>query len=218
MFDDRADAARQLAGRLAHLRGRHPLILAVPRGAVPMGVILAQALDGDLDLVLVRKLGAPGNPEYAIGAVDEAGHVSLNPDTQARVDAAYLAAEAAARAGSGTPPGAVRNGAGRCGRAHRGGGGRRGRHRCHVAGGAGRAAPEPTGAADAAVGVAPPQAIARLQAHADKVVCLQVASDFQARSDSSTPTSDRLETIRSSALLADWRAQTARRAAQGRRP
>lgn len=92
MFDDRADAARQLAGRLAHLRGSHPLILAVPRGAVPMGVILAQALDGDLDVVLVRKLGAPGNPEYAIGAVDEAGHVSLNPDMQARVDAAYVAA------------------------------------------------------------------------------------------------------------------------------
>ena len=95
MFDDRADAARQLAGRLAHLRGRQPLIVAVPRGAVPMGVILAQALGGDLDLVMVRKLGAPGNPEYAIGAVDEAGHLSLNPDTEAHVDAAYLAAEAA---------------------------------------------------------------------------------------------------------------------------
>lgn len=77
MFDDRADAARQLADRLAHLRGKHPLILAVPRGAVPMGVILAQALGGDLDLVLVRKLGAPGNPEFAIGAVDETGWVYL---------------------------------------------------------------------------------------------------------------------------------------------
>jgi putative phosphoribosyl transferase len=72
-FANRSDAARQLATRLRHYAGKHPLILAVPRGAVPMGSILAEALGGDLDVVLVRKLGAPGNPELAIGAVDESG-------------------------------------------------------------------------------------------------------------------------------------------------
>lgn len=73
MFDDRADAARQLAARLAHYRGTHPLVLGIPRGAVPMADIVAEALDGDLDVVLVRKLRAPDNPEFAIGAVEESG-------------------------------------------------------------------------------------------------------------------------------------------------
>lgn len=72
-FADRADAARQLAGALGKFRGRRPLVLAIPRGAVPMGRIVADALDGELDVVLVRKLGAPGNPEFAVGAVDETG-------------------------------------------------------------------------------------------------------------------------------------------------
>lgn len=62
MFKDRDQAATELAARLAHLRGQRPLILAVPRGAVPMGVILATALEGDLDLILVRKLGRPAIP------------------------------------------------------------------------------------------------------------------------------------------------------------
>ncbi|TDR53405.1 putative phosphoribosyltransferase [Halomonas ventosae] len=77
MFRDRLDAAERLARRLSHLRGHDPLILAIPRGAVPMGRLIADALEGDLDVVLVRKLGAPGNPEYAIGAVSEDGSVAL---------------------------------------------------------------------------------------------------------------------------------------------
>jgi len=72
-FDDRIDAARQLADALREYRGQRPLILAIPRGAVPMGAELARQLDGDLDVVLVRKMRAPGNPELAIGAVDETG-------------------------------------------------------------------------------------------------------------------------------------------------
>ena len=72
-FDDRIDAARQLADALRHHRGAHALVLAIPRGAVPMGAHLAQALEGELDVVLVRKLGAPGNPEFAVGAVAEDG-------------------------------------------------------------------------------------------------------------------------------------------------
>ena len=73
MFRDRLDAARQLASRLDHLKRQHPLVLAIPRGAVPMGAELARLLAGQLDVVLVRKLRAPWQPELAIGAVDETG-------------------------------------------------------------------------------------------------------------------------------------------------
>ena len=73
LFRNREDAATQLAERLAAYRGQQPLVLGVPRGAVPMASRIAGALEGDLDVVLVHKLRAPGQPELAIGAVDEAG-------------------------------------------------------------------------------------------------------------------------------------------------
>lgn len=82
MFRNRLDAAEQLVRRLSHLKGHDPLILAIPRGAVPMGRLIADALEGDLDVVLVRKVGAPGNPEYAIGAVSENGDVVLEETAQ----------------------------------------------------------------------------------------------------------------------------------------
>lgn len=94
-FRDREEAARLLAERLAGYRGQRPLVLAVPRGAVPMGRIIADALDGDLDVVLVRKLGAPGYPELALGAVDEAGHVFLADHARSYADDGYLDAEVA---------------------------------------------------------------------------------------------------------------------------
>ncbi|HXZ49467.1 MAG TPA: phosphoribosyltransferase family protein [Usitatibacter sp.] len=72
-FEDRNDAARQLAGKLRRFASDHPVVLAVPRGAVPMGQVIARSLDGDLDAVLVRKLRAPFNPEFAVGAIDESG-------------------------------------------------------------------------------------------------------------------------------------------------
>jgi putative phosphoribosyl transferase len=78
IFRDRADPAERLAVALAKLRDANPLVCAIPRGAVPMGRIVAQRLDGDLDVVLTRKIGAPGNPEFAIGAVDETGWVYLS--------------------------------------------------------------------------------------------------------------------------------------------
>ncbi|MFA7095283.1 MAG: phosphoribosyltransferase family protein [Gammaproteobacteria bacterium] len=77
VFENREHAARLLAQRLEGYKGSHPLILAIPRGAVPMGKLLAEELQGELDVVLVRKLGAPGNPEFAIGSVDETGNVQL---------------------------------------------------------------------------------------------------------------------------------------------
>lgn len=73
MFHDRDDAARQLADKLIEYRGQNPLVLAIPRGAVPMAKLIAQRLDGELDVVLVRKLRAPDQPELAIGSVDESG-------------------------------------------------------------------------------------------------------------------------------------------------
>lgn len=79
MFEDRDDAARQLAAALAAWRGKSPLVLAIPRGAVPMGRVLADELGGELDVVLVRKIGAPFQPELALGAIDEHGQVHWTP-------------------------------------------------------------------------------------------------------------------------------------------
>jgi len=70
-FRDRAEAGRHLAERLLHLRDAEPLVLALPRGGVPVAVPIAEALGAPLDLLLVRKIGAPGQPELAIGAVVE---------------------------------------------------------------------------------------------------------------------------------------------------
>jgi predicted phosphoribosyltransferase len=74
-FKNREEAATLLADRLATYRAQRPLVLGVPRGAVPMARIIADALGGDLDVVLVRKLRAPGQPELAIGAIDESGAI-----------------------------------------------------------------------------------------------------------------------------------------------
>jgi len=75
---NRAAAARLLAEKLEPYKGEYPLILAIPRGAVPLGRALADELGGDLDVVLVRKLYALGNPELAIGSVDETGKVLVS--------------------------------------------------------------------------------------------------------------------------------------------
>lgn len=78
-FKDRTDAAEALAKQLQEYRGHKPLILAIPRGAVPMGRVLAEQLNGELDVVLVHKLGAPSDPEFAVGAIDESGWVYISP-------------------------------------------------------------------------------------------------------------------------------------------
>jgi len=94
LFADREDAARRLAERLLGYRGQRPLVLAIPRGAVPMAKLLAERLQGELDLVLVRKLRAPWQPELAIGSVAESGWTYLAPyAAETGADAAYIAAE-----------------------------------------------------------------------------------------------------------------------------
>jgi putative phosphoribosyl transferase len=71
IFQDRADAGRQLAGKLRHLKGKRPVVLALPRGGVPVGYEIARELAAPLDLVLVRKIGVPWQPELALGAVTD---------------------------------------------------------------------------------------------------------------------------------------------------
>jgi predicted phosphoribosyltransferase len=79
VFESREQAAELLAQRLSGYRGRHPLVLGIPRGAVVMARVIARELDGETDVALVHKLRAPQQPELAIGAIDEAGHLSLEP-------------------------------------------------------------------------------------------------------------------------------------------
>jgi len=95
MFNDRREAALKLAAALVQYRGKSPLVLGIPRGAVPMARVIADALDGEVDVVLVRKLGAPGNPEFAIGAVNESGRAAISERdaAYAGADEAYLEAE-----------------------------------------------------------------------------------------------------------------------------
>ena len=97
-FDSRNDAARQLAKALARYRGRNPLVLAIPRGAVGMGKVLADELGGELDVVLVRKLRSPFSPEFAVGAVDETGWTYI-ADHAARsgADPTYIEREKSAQ-------------------------------------------------------------------------------------------------------------------------
>jgi len=100
-FRDRADAGRRLAARLVDLRHEAPVVVALPRGGVPVAAEVAAALDAPLDVVLVRKLGVPAQPELAMGAIGEGGVRVLNDQVlrAARVsDAALAEVEARERA------------------------------------------------------------------------------------------------------------------------
>jgi putative phosphoribosyl transferase len=93
-FHDRVDAGRQLAARLGHLRGEPVVVLGLPRGGVPVAAEVARALGAPLDVIVVRKLGVPFQPELGMGAVGEDGVRVINAGivAAARVSAAELAA------------------------------------------------------------------------------------------------------------------------------
>ncbi|WP_458187233.1 phosphoribosyltransferase [Haladaptatus sp. NG-WS-4] len=95
MFEDRTDAGTQLADLLVRERTDADIVLAIPRGGLPVGRPVADALDVPLDVVVAKKLGAPGNPELAIGAVGADGSVWLNDELIDRlgVDDAYIERE-----------------------------------------------------------------------------------------------------------------------------
>lgn len=97
-FRDRADAGRRLAARLAPLRAQNPVVLGLARGGVVVAAEVAQAVGAPLDVLVVRKVGAPSNPEYGVGAVAPGGKrafdsatvaaLGLEPDELARLASA----------------------------------------------------------------------------------------------------------------------------------
>src|SRR5882672_2432492 len=98
MFRDRSDAGRQLAARLTSFRAHDPVVLALPRGGVPVGAEIARRLHAPLDVVLVRKIGAPEQPELAVGAIagGDEPEIVLNTELVAMLDLdeGYIAAAA----------------------------------------------------------------------------------------------------------------------------
>src|SRR6266849_5814573 len=79
-FLDRADAGRRLAGQLMIERGPGTVVLGLPRGGIPVAYEIARALDAPLDVILVRKIGLPAQPELAMGAIGEDGVRVVNDD------------------------------------------------------------------------------------------------------------------------------------------
>src|SRR3989338_438472 len=79
-FEDRAQAGRELARVLEKIDRQETVVLGIPRGGVVVAQYLARELNAPLDIILARKIGAPGNPEFAVGAISEDGHVCLNQE------------------------------------------------------------------------------------------------------------------------------------------
>jgi predicted phosphoribosyltransferase len=184
LFRDRLDAGRRLAEALKAYQGRHPLVLAIPRGAVAMGAEIARELGGELDVVLVKKLRAPDSPEFAIGAVDESGWTFVaGHAAQAGADRDYLARERAEelellrrRRAQYTPARAPADPAGRIAIVVDDG----------IATGASMIAALHAVRARkparlvCAVPVAPPDGLAHIRPHCDELVCLATPEDFTA--------------------------------------
>ena len=184
MFHNRRDAAIRLAERLKDYKGRNPLILAIPRGAVPMAKIIAEALQGDFDVVLVRKLRAPWNPEFAIGSVDESGWTYIaDYAAEAGADKAYIEGEKQAqlalmreRRRQYTPVRPPADPAGRIvividdGLAT-------GATMISALHGLRESQPQKL---ICAVPVAPPETLSKIAALADEIVCLEAPADFSA--------------------------------------
>ena len=97
-YRDRRHAGAELAHRLDHLKGRHDLVvLALPRGGVPVAYEVARALQAPVDVFVVRKLGLPGHPEYAMGAIASGGVRVLNDDAVRLYDISTAAIDRIAR-------------------------------------------------------------------------------------------------------------------------
>lgn len=94
-FADRARAGKELARALGKMDPEETVVLGIPRGGVIVAKYLALELGAPLDIILARKIGAPGNPEFAVGAIGEDGHVYLNQEyaRQAGADEAYIEEE-----------------------------------------------------------------------------------------------------------------------------
>jgi predicted phosphoribosyltransferase len=185
LFRDRRDAGARLAESLEHLRAEEPVVLGLPRGGVPVAFEVAEHLDAPLDVIVVRKLGVPVQPELGMGAVGEDGAIVLNDDVVrlTRVSADELArVEARERAEVAR-------------RAERFRGSRRrvdvrGRTALLVddgiaTGGSARAALQVVRAQGArravlAVPVGPADTIAAMRAEADEVVCVETPFGFLA--------------------------------------
>jgi putative phosphoribosyl transferase len=78
LFEDRRDAGRLLAGRLEQYADERPVVFALPRGGVPVGAEVSRSLGAPLEIIVARKLGAPGQPEFGVGAVAPGGVRVLN--------------------------------------------------------------------------------------------------------------------------------------------
>lgn len=87
-FENRTEAGKLLAERLLRFRDRHPIVLALPRGGVPLAYEIAKKLEAPLDLLMVKKIGAPDHPEVAVGAVSEDARPRLNEEfiTRHKID------------------------------------------------------------------------------------------------------------------------------------
>lgn len=99
-YADRIDAGRRLAAHVAHLRGPDVIVVGLPRGGIPVAAEVADAIDAPLDVIVVRKLGVPWQPELAMGAIGEDGVRVVSDDLvrQAGVsDAEFAAVESAER-------------------------------------------------------------------------------------------------------------------------
>jgi putative phosphoribosyl transferase len=196
-FTDRADAGRRLAAALTPLRQRDPVVLALPRGGVPIGYHVARALGAPLDVMVVRKLGAPGHEELAVGAIARgAVYVDWPIVRQLAVTQAYLDQVI----------GAEKEELERRERAYRGGRPAvpvKGRTVIVVDDGLATGATlraalvavrsEQPSSIVVAVPVGAPESVARLRAVADDVVCLEMPPDFRAVSlsyEDFSPTSD----------------------------
>jgi predicted phosphoribosyltransferase len=92
-FRDRVDAGRRLAALLSRYKNQNAVVYALPRGGVPVGKEIAGELHCPLDLIIIRKIGHPANPEYALGAVAEDGLLVVNEEDLARVDPKWFEAE-----------------------------------------------------------------------------------------------------------------------------